>query len=465
MPDQRLVRPGSDAQLCDLPVPGGLQAVLAEADRQSRALSQEVSPPACGLSQLGDRHGFLVCCEPPATGVPGRDPSNLRGTESVSFSASHQHRIEHRFDQRWLSVRLGDLAASRQPSRKPPAGAEPLPCGNVTVMPLPISKSALDRLGRRMAAGDHVENDDLELFALVASACQEAADQVRAQLAVLGYDATPRVKSTGTLVDKLRRQHTRLSQVQDLAGARFVVRDRSAQDSAVSVICERFEATGCPCKVDDLREDDSYGYRAVHVIVQVGGIPVEVQVRTELQDSWAQIVEDLGDRWGRGIRYGQGPENPDATIQVAGRAFSRRQAMESLKVLSDYIDGVEHAHAGVQKLLPVFNEMGGRMREAWVEIPQLGIADDVPLSEVPSGDREDLMSLGEAVERLQGNRRELAEDWRDWPFGEFMAAVQRVWVQKQKQVEDANEALRNSATQLQRMLQVIAEATDDDDQG
>jgi hypothetical protein len=40
------------------------------------------------------------------------------------------------------------------------------------------------------------------------------------------------------------------------------------------------------------------------VIIQADDIPVEVQIRTDLQDSSAQIVERLGDRWGRGLRYG-----------------------------------------------------------------------------------------------------------------------------------------------------------------
>ena len=100
--------------------------------------------------------------------------------------------------------------------------------GSVAVMQLPMSKTALDKLGARMAAAEEVSEEDLRLFALVAGVCQEASEYVRVQLAELGYRATPRVKTTGTLVDKLRRQHTRLSQVQDLAGARFVVSDRNA---------------------------------------------------------------------------------------------------------------------------------------------------------------------------------------------------------------------------------------------
>ena len=49
---------------------------------------------------------------------------------------------------------------------------------------------------------------------------------------------------------------------------------------------------GCTCKTPiDRRKNPTYGYRAVHVIVYWDGIPVEIQIRTELQDTWAQIVE------------------------------------------------------------------------------------------------------------------------------------------------------------------------------
>ncbi|HUY50890.1 MAG TPA: RelA/SpoT domain-containing protein [Streptosporangiaceae bacterium] len=177
-----------------------------------------------------------------------------------------------------------------------------------------MSKSALDRLGRRMAAVDQVADDDLRVFTALADTYQTVLDQVRTRLAELGFTATPRVKTTGTLVDKLKRQHTRLSQVQDLAGARFTVADRAAQDAAVQAIVADYESAGCVCKVDDLRDDPSHGYRAVHVILLVGQIPVEIQVRTEMQDAWAQLVENLGDRWGRGIRYGDDPAEPDALI-------------------------------------------------------------------------------------------------------------------------------------------------------
>ena len=228
---------------------------------------------------------------------------------------------------------------------------------------LPMSKSALDRLGAHLAAGDEVSDADLANLALVVDAYQLVLDQVKAELTRLGYDATTRVKTTGTLVDKLRREHRmRLSQVQDLAGARIIVSDRPAQDQAAALIRAHFEAAGHSCKEVDRREEPSHGYRALHLVVSVSSVLVEIQVRTDLEDTWAQIVERLADRWGRGIRYGQDPVNPEARVWAGERAFTRRQAMEYLSTLSGVISEFEVNRAaftlmarvaeGITQLLP-----------------------------------------------------------------------------------------------------------------
>jgi len=51
-----------------------------------------------------------------------------------------------------------------------------------------------------------------------------------------------------------------------------------------------------------------HGYRAVHVVVYIGGLPVEIQVRTKAQDQWANAFEKFADVVGRGIRYGESPD-------------------------------------------------------------------------------------------------------------------------------------------------------------
>ena len=107
-------------------------------------------------------------------------------------------------------------------------------------MGLPISKSALDRLGVRLASSDSITESDLQELAIVASAYQSSLDRTKLRLGQLGYSATTRVKTTGTLIEKLHRESARLSQVQDLAGARIVIEDRAKQNEAVERIKEVF---------------------------------------------------------------------------------------------------------------------------------------------------------------------------------------------------------------------------------
>lgn len=263
-------------------------------------------------------------------------------------------------------------------------------------MPLPMSKSALDRLGERLASGPITESD-LESLALAVDAYQQVLDDVKDQLGQLQYQATTRVKTTGTLVEKLRRERPmRLSQVQDLAGARTIVADRLTQDEALAKIRSHFEASGRVCKEVDRRKAPSHGYRALHLIVQVGPIPVEIQIRTELEDTWAQIVERLADRWGRGIRYGEDPESSEATVTAGGQVISRKAAIEYLAELSSAIDSFELIRA-ISVLEAQTMETFGRLM-AYAD--QLEQAQDQRLvSELPDDERAmaDLMAASLAA--------------------------------------------------------------------
>ena len=71
---------------------------------------------------------------------------------------------------------------------------------------LPMSRSALDRLGERFNNADQIAENDLEKLAQVVDVHQEVLDDLKDELADLGYPATTRVKTTATLIEKLRRE-------------------------------------------------------------------------------------------------------------------------------------------------------------------------------------------------------------------------------------------------------------------
>lgn len=216
--------------------------------------------------------------------------------------------------------------------------------------PLPISRTAVDKLGKRLASEERVSDEDLPLLLEVLGAYQDALDVAQVRLNNLGYRPTGRTKTTGVLIDKLRREHSSLKSVQDIAGTRIICEDRDEQDDIVAAIVEAFADGARPPKVRDRRDDPSHGYRAVHVIVTVDDLPVEIQVRTERQDRWAQIVESLGDRWGRGIRYGEPPPNPDLPI-VEGVTITRGQLWAIVQGLAERTNSVERWQTAVARLL------------------------------------------------------------------------------------------------------------------
>jgi hypothetical protein len=220
----------------------------------------------------------------------------------------------------------------------------------VAVMPRPISRTQLDKLGRRLAQDKPISDDDYELLHLAAGMYQAELDAVEERLRDVGFQATTRVKTTGTLVDKLRRTNLSLGSIQDFAGARIVIDGtRQDQDQAVDRIMEAFQTCPrAPQKVDR-RAQPSHGYRAVHVIVYTDAVPVEIQIRTKMQDAWAQISEKLGDIWGRGLRYGQGPDQPDQLLDPARPGSPTR--VQVVQLLADVGEAISQLEE-VQLLLP-----------------------------------------------------------------------------------------------------------------
>ncbi|MGH7714336.1 MAG: hypothetical protein ACREOG_23865 [Gemmatimonadaceae bacterium] len=179
------------------------------------------------------------------------------------------------------------------------------------------SKTQIDRLGDRLREGILEEADLRQLDAYrrsFAPAYDEIVSVIRRELAT---EPTGRpAKSTPSIVEKLQRESIRLSQMQDIAGCRFVVPDIAAQDGAIAVL----KAAMPNADVVDRRQNPSHGYRGVHVIATVNERSVEIQIRTEPQHLWAEISEKLADLLDPGLKYGRGP----ASVQTFLRTMSNR---------------------------------------------------------------------------------------------------------------------------------------------
>jgi hypothetical protein len=208
-------------------------------------------------------------------------------------------------------------------------------------LPEPLSTSEVDRLGRRLRHGTVISDDDLSLLQrhlFNHSALLEAAESAIRE-GVRGVTPHGRLKTVGTIVDKLRRESTMaLSRMRDVAGTRIVEEMNRVEQSVVSdEVADALRNLG-QVTVIDRRRDPRHGYRAIHLELSQRPYHVEVQIRTRMQDQWAQIVERLGDRWGRQIRYGQPPSDPEASI---GPTMTRMGMWEIVQDMSDAIDEYE----------------------------------------------------------------------------------------------------------------------------
>lgn len=189
----------------------------------------------------------------------------------------------------------------------------------------PLSKSQIDKLGERLKAGN-ISEDDLRLLDQYRRSFRPAYDYVVGRIREhLDLAPTGRPAKTRTaLADKLQRESIRLSQVQDIAGCRIVVRAIAEQDNAVAELLRLFP----DANVMDRRESPSHGYRAVHVIPRIDDRLIEIQVRTYLQDLWAQLSEKLADAIDPAIKYGGGSDSTRSLLAFASAQVASLESYE-----------------------------------------------------------------------------------------------------------------------------------------
>jgi ppGpp synthetase/RelA/SpoT-type nucleotidyltranferase len=175
-----------------------------------------------------------------------------------------------------------------------------------------------------------------QLLLIYDEALGEAAERLRSS----GLEPTTRLKTSGMIIEKLRRErHLTLRSIRDLAGARIVKRmTLDEQDQMAALV----QGLWPGARLIDRRANPSHGYRAVHIVPRVRYCPVEIQIRTLYQDGWAQTMETLGDHWGRAIRYGGDPDEPD-TIDK-GSTRTRQETVKGWIALGELL----HKAAGLE---------------------------------------------------------------------------------------------------------------------
>ncbi|MBF6620327.1 MAG: RelA/SpoT domain-containing protein [Patulibacter sp.] len=148
-----------------------------------------------------------------------------------------------------------------------------------------------------------------------------------------------RLKKFATIVDKLARlERMKLSRMEDIGGCRVVVPDMAESRDLARRLKKNWTITRDRDYVLDPKPD---GYRARHLVAIKDGRFIEVQIRTVLQDFWANTVERDGRRDGVGLKFGKG----SAAVREQYRQISELMAAEERgEVLSVHlIRELQHA--------------------------------------------------------------------------------------------------------------------------
>jgi hypothetical protein len=174
-----------------------------------------------------------------------------------------------------------------------------------------LTKNQIHRLGERLRRGQ-ISEDDLRLLDTYRRAFADVYEMVIETIRQhLALEPTGRpAKSTTSVIEKLRRESIRLTQMQDIAGCRLIVADIEAQDRLVEQLARLFPET------------------------------TTTDRRQTLQHLWAELSEKLSDVIDPAIKYGGGTNETRTLLAATSELVGHTETLNALlrKMLS--------AHAG-----------------------------------------------------------------------------------------------------------------------
>ena len=206
--------------------------------------------------------------------------------------------------------------------------------------PVPYSKSKVDRAGwivaqlvRSILEGKTIaedrRSDGRDAIEIVewwrrehAKPLSRVASNLRYYVADHGKPVVAqRLKKAPTISHKLLREpNMKLSRMADIGGVRAVLPTQDAAYRVASRLRKNWTITRFR---DYVAEPKADGYRALHLINRNRGRLIEVQLRTPLQDSWANAVEAFARTIAPGLKFGAGPPELQEYFIVVGESFAR----------------------------------------------------------------------------------------------------------------------------------------------
>ncbi len=125
-----------------------------------------------------------------------------------------------------------------------------------------------------------------------------------------GYYIAMRLKRRPQILRKLKRFHVRLSQLQDIAGARIILERNQDVEDIVAYLRNSLEAQSDVQLLRDVdyrvKGRDDSGYRARHIVLKKDGYNIELQLRSRIQHYWAETIERTSVVYGHFLKELQG---------------------------------------------------------------------------------------------------------------------------------------------------------------
>lgn len=135
---------------------------------------------------------------------------------------------------------------------------------------------------------------------------------------------TQRLKKLSTVIDKLDRHPSmKLANMEDIGGVRAVLRDQAAVDDVARRLRKNWQIKRYR---DYVRSPKDSGYRAVHIVAIKDGVFIEVQLRTYLQDVWANQVEHDSRHLRTDFKSGRGAAEVHRYYVAVSQLFAAREA-------------------------------------------------------------------------------------------------------------------------------------------
>lgn len=163
---------------------------------------------------------------------------------------------------------------------------------------------------------------------------------------IRNFSVSRRLKRLSSISNKLdRNPQSKLGTMQDIGGLRIVVPTMSGLNKALDIISQNtpnnFERTKEPMNYVDAPKEIS-GYRSIHFVYKYhslnkdyDGLKIELQLRTELQHSWAMAVETAELQTKTALKSSQGDEKWIDFFKVVSSLFAIKEQTPILKEHSD----------------------------------------------------------------------------------------------------------------------------------